>query len=161
MKIVKRYQQTFQVTGTNPQNNTGIPVQFNRIYKQNPGNKFVMRVTSLAFYQAYAASNVPVSIFAVGLDLNGSCTFNTTGDTITGGDLYQSNDFCLGVLNDASGFGVGGQWDNNIVMLNEVPLIPFFLRWQSINQTAYQISSAISISAVFEIIEYEGDLDKF
>ena len=150
MKEVKRYQQTFQGTGST----ATYSVLFNRIFKQKPGNKFILRVTNLASYQT-AANNIPHAIFAVGLDVNGSCTTNTQGDISVSADAYYNNDFCLGFLGN-NNFGATATWNHNELMLNDIPLNPFTLAYKHLNSAAYE-TTALAMCVVFEIIEYEGD----
>jgi len=150
MKEVKRYQQTFQGTGSA----ASYSVLFNRIFKQKPEHKFILRVTNLASYQA-VASNIPHAIFAVGLDLNGSVNTNTQGDISVSADPYYNNDFCLGFLGNNNS-GATATWNHNELMLNDIPLNPFTLAYKHLNSAAYE-TTALAMCVVFEIIEYEGD----
>ena len=152
MKEVKRYQQTFQGTGST----ASYSVLFNRIFKQKPENKFTLRVTNLASYQA-VASNIPHAIFAVGLNLAGSCYSNTQGDISVSADAYYTNDFCLGVLGN-NNYGATATWNHNELMLNDIPLNPFTLAYKHLNSATYE-TTALAMMVVFEIIEYEGDYE--
>ena len=152
MKEVKRYQQTFQGTGST----ASYSVLFNRIFKQKPENKFTLRVTNLASYQA-VASNIPHAIFAVGLNLAGSCYSNTQGDISVSADAYYTNDFCLGVLGN-NNYGATATWNHNELMLNDIPLNPFTLAYKHLNSATYE-TTALAMLVVFEIIEYEGDYE--
>lgn len=149
MKEVKRYQQTFQGSGAT----ATYTVLFNRIFKQKPENKFILRVTNLATHQA-GANNIPHAIFALGLDLAGSCYSNTQGDINYSLDPYYTNDFCLGVLGNNNN-GATATWNNNELMVNEIPLNPFTLAYKHLNVSSYE-TTAIAIMVVFEIIEYEA-----
>ena len=150
MKEVRRYQQTFQGTGAT----ATYTCMFNHIYKQNPDNKFILRVTNLASYQT-VASTIPHAIFAVGLNLRGACNSNTQGDISVSADAYYNNDFCLGMLGN-NNQGATVSWNNNELMVNNIPMNPFTLAYKHLNTSSYE-TTALAIMVVFEIIEYEGD----
>lgn len=144
MKEIKRYQQTFQCSG----GASSYEVQFNRIYKQSPHHKFLLRVTNLASYQA--AGTIPHMIFASGMSDGIACNYNTQGSVSA--DIYANNDFCLGILGTATN-GPVGTWNNNEFITNEIPLNPFTLKYKHLDSPTYETTN-IAISVVFEIIEF-------
>jgi len=137
MKEVKRYLQTFHGRpATGALFTSAYNFQFTRIFKESQSNKFIIRVTNLATYQAIT-SNIPHAVFAVGLDGNSSCDYITADDTQNGLNPYSSNDFCLGVLGNNNAGATTG-WNNNEILLNDIPWKPFTMRYKHLDQYNYE-----------------------
>lgn len=147
MREIKRYQQTFQCAG----GASSYEVQFNRIYKQSPQHKFILRVTNLASYQV--AGTNPHLVFAVGMADGIACSYNTQGSVSVSADPYANNDFCLGILGNSAS-GPVSNWNNNEFITKEIPLNPFTLRYKHLDSAVYDTAN-IAIAVVFEIIEFK------
>lgn len=105
MKIVRTYQQTF-VSGVAA---TKVIFRFNKLYKQDPKNKFQISCSCLAYVDSSVANPKPHLFFASGLQAVNSSNSNVSYIAYVEDDLsttnatnnqpeFNTNDFFLGVL---------------------------------------------------------------
>lgn len=154
MKEVAKYQQTFHGTA----DDSVFTFGFYRIYKQQPKNKWRLRVVTVADYRDSNDDNVPHAYFAQDLT-NGTSVYS---DEIVAGDSgMKSNDFFLGVVMPVY-FGGSGktalsgqtQFAPPEVYLDEISTSPFTVKYRYVGTNNFGTTS-IGFLVTFEITEIE------
>lgn len=154
MRIIKKYQATF--AGTTPA--SSFHFQFQRIYKQQPHHKFIVRCTNITDFRASSVAVNPHNYFMVGGFGDGLCTYSGTTD-----EGIQTNDFFIGTTatNGAeavtpTNVGCSMNYQAQDLHLNDIPLNPFKIAYRHTASNTFA-TGTVEILIAFEIIEYEPD----
>ena len=171
MKIIRTYQQTF-VSGVDA---VQWLFKFNKLYKQDPKNKFQISCSCLAstdtavspkphiFFasglQAVNSSNSNVSPFAV-IDASGNIAYESNASP-----QFNTNDFFLGVLGggvNAANNIRGDIWIVNSpkIIVNDLPLdnITIYYRHPDTDNATKYVNSLIDgVFFAFEINEISNE----
>jgi hypothetical protein len=154
MRQIKHYQ--VSMAGTTPA--SSFHFAFQRIYKQAPHHKFILRCVNITDYRAGSLAVNPHSYYASGFLGDGLCTYQgTTSEAIL------SNDYFLGTT---STNGAEATTPTNVgtatsilpcdLMLNDIPTNPFKIAYRHTASSDFA-SGTVELLVVFEIIEYEPD----
>lgn len=149
MREIKHYQVSF--AGTAPA--ATFQFQFQRIYKQQPHHKFILKCVNLTDYRAGSLAVNPHSYYAVGLLGNGLCTYSgIVGENIETNDYFLATTSTNG--NDGTNIGTGTSMLPGELMLDEIPYNPFTIAYRHTASSAFA-TGTIELLVVFEIIEYD------
>jgi len=152
MRTITKYQATFQ--GATPA--AQFQFQFQRIYKQAPHHKFLIRCTNISDYRAGSLAVNPHNYFVQGFLGDGHCSFS--GIVAEG---LISNDFFIGTTSTngaeattPTNIGTAMNYQANDLIVDDIPLNPFTLVYRHTASTALA-SGLIEVLVSFEITEFD------
>lgn len=152
MRIIKKYQATFQ--GSTPA--SSFHFQFQRIYKQKPHHKFLVKCSNISDYRAGSLAINPHNYFIQGFIGEGLCSYSGTID-----EGILTNDFFIGTTSTngaeattPTNVGTSMNYQAQEIIVDELPLNPFKLVYRHTASTALA-SGTIEILIAFEIIEVD------
>lgn len=154
MKEVAKYQQTFH--GSTDDNTFSFA--FYKIYKQQPRNKWRLRVTQISDFRAANVTVIPHAYFADGI-ANGTSSYSD--ETTQGTVGMKTNEFYLGTVAPIF-FGGTAQtatagttaFAAPEVYLDDISTSPFTVKYRHVGTDAYA-AGAVAIMVTFEITEVE------